>query len=293
MPNSESRAANLRACCGRPGRPWWSSRQTAGDRRRPGAPWRREKSSRGMRPPREPRRCRIRRPMNCRHAIFSKPHHIEQGHLDIHRIPQVGMLVELHSHQQTAVGSPLDPKAPRTRDSARDEVLGDRGKVIIDPLAVGLQAPPRAMPVRIPRRPGCSPARRRRPSRARASRCFPNSGVSPRPGTRRRHTGSSDCSHPASGNPDAPRSKDLGAILGRRFQLLSHFMRCVELGWQRLHFGQCVTQAVSEPQADRLQEPETLRNTSLLCRSVSTMLIVALSGRSRRFEVHFPWGSGR
>ncbi len=56
------------------------------------------------------------------------------------------MLGEGHAGQQAAVRAALDPEPPRAGDLAGDEVAANRGEIVIDDLALGLEA--RLMPRR-------------------------------------------------------------------------------------------------------------------------------------------------
>ena len=66
--------------------------------------------------------------------------HVQQRHLDVDRVPQLRVLGELDAHQQAAVGAALDAEPARAGDLARDQVLRHRGEVVVDALAMGLQA---------------------------------------------------------------------------------------------------------------------------------------------------------
>ncbi len=62
------------------------------------------------------------------------------------------MLLELHAHQEAAVGSALDAEPAWAGELAGDQVLRHRGEVVIDQLTVGLQ------PRLVPGRPELAPA---------------------------------------------------------------------------------------------------------------------------------------
>ena len=60
----------------------------------------------------------------------------------------------------------------------RDQVLRDRGEIVVDDLPLGRRARPRATPARTRRRRGCWRAHRRRLARATACRWSPNRSAS-------------------------------------------------------------------------------------------------------------------
>ena len=92
---------------------------------------------------------------HVRRAIFADPgrarqqqvvaQHVEQRHLHHDRVPQVRPLVQHHAHQEAAIRAALDSEMFRRGDLLRDQVFADRNEVIIDALAVQLQA--RLVPV--------------------------------------------------------------------------------------------------------------------------------------------------
>ena len=73
-------------------------------------------------------------------------HHIEQRHLNRHRLPQIGPLGELDPHQQAAIGAAIDAQLLRAGNLARGQVVRHRDEIVIDDLALGLAA--RVMPFR-------------------------------------------------------------------------------------------------------------------------------------------------
>ena len=50
------------------------------------------------------------------------------------------MLVKLNAHQESAIGASLNSQAPRTRDAARNQILCNGCKIIINDLPMGLQS---------------------------------------------------------------------------------------------------------------------------------------------------------
>ena len=85
-------------------------------------------------------------PRRARRDLFVTDH-VEQRHLDGHRLPQLGMLGELHAHQEAAVRAAVDAELVGAGQPARDEVAADRGEIVVDDLALGLE------PGIVPRRP--------------------------------------------------------------------------------------------------------------------------------------------
>ena len=83
-------------------------------------------------------------------AVFADPggaggdlleaEHVEQRHLDDDGVPHLGVLGDLDAHEQAAVGAAVDAEAAGRGDLAGDEILADGGEVVVDALAVGLQA---------------------------------------------------------------------------------------------------------------------------------------------------------
>ncbi len=55
-------------------------------------------------------------------------------------MPKIGMLGELHAHQEAAVGAPFDAQAPRRGDLPGKQVLGHGGEVVIDDLSFDAQS---------------------------------------------------------------------------------------------------------------------------------------------------------
>src|SRR6185295_19735530 len=74
----------------------------------------------------------------CRNMLVAQ--HVEQRDLHVDRAPQLGMLDELNTHQQAAVGASLYTEMGRTGNTLGDEVARHGGEVVEDPLAVCLEA---------------------------------------------------------------------------------------------------------------------------------------------------------
>ena len=82
-------------------------------------------------------------------AVFSDPgsaccnlfvaEHIEQGYLNDDGIPHLGVLRKLNAHEEAAVGATNDTEATRRGDLAREEILTDCSKVLVDALAMGFE----------------------------------------------------------------------------------------------------------------------------------------------------------
>ena len=67
-------------------------------------------------------------------------HHVQQRHRDLHRIPELRMLVHLDAHQQTAIRTAYNAESSRTGDCARDQILTHGRKVVVDHLSLGLES---------------------------------------------------------------------------------------------------------------------------------------------------------
>src|ERR1700689_4223047 len=66
--------------------------------------------------------------------------HVEQRHLNHNRIPHPRVLRELDAHQQAAIRSADNAEPARRSDFSRDQILGDRIEVVVNALAVSLEA---------------------------------------------------------------------------------------------------------------------------------------------------------
>src|SRR5213594_4433002 len=68
--------------------------------------------------------------------------HVEQRILNQDGVVELRMLRERDAHQQTAVAAAADPQMLRARDAVSDQLLRDRGEVVVDALPVLLKSRP-------------------------------------------------------------------------------------------------------------------------------------------------------
>src|SRR5260370_31741379 len=72
--------------------------------------------------------------------------HVEQRVLDHYRVVQLGMLGQGQAHQQSTVAAAADAQMLRTGHAVFNQLLCDRGEIVVDALPVLLQS--RAVPLR-------------------------------------------------------------------------------------------------------------------------------------------------
>ena len=206
----------------------------------------------------------------CAGEQFVVAQHVEQRHLYDDCVPEFGTLGELNAHQQAAVRAALDAKAAWRCDLARDQIFGDGGEVVVDDLALRLQAglvpggAELAAATDVGQHIGAAALDPELTDGRRIARRHRELEAAIRVQQRRVRAVQFHAlrAHDEIGN--------LRAVFRRRFELIYRHVRSVEARRQRLHFLEAARRGVAEIEAVRLQE----------ARDVDERFVVLIAGRN-------------